>query len=135
MFQTVLYIEHKKCHNIIFLYIYILDFPSVLAVSINLLLFLNRPISLLSGVKKPLFALETIPRQRERQKNNLFNEPKTTISLVHHTFLYISLLFTHYYDVKIPNFASNDEILFFFLNLDMIPWNSTSRGFAFKVNG
>ena len=82
-----------------FLYIYILDFPSVFAVSINLLLFLNRPISLLSGVEKPLFALETIPRQRERQKNNLFNEPKTTISLVYHTFLYISLLFTHYYDV------------------------------------
>ena len=81
-----------------FLYIYILDFPSVFAVSVNLLLFLNRPISLLS-VKKPLFALETIPRQRELQKNNLFNEPKTTISLVHHTFLYISLLFTHYYDV------------------------------------
>ena len=104
-----------------FLYIYILDFPSVFAVSINLLLFLNRPISLLSGVKKPLFALETIPRQRELQENNLFNEPKTTISLVHHTFLYISLLFTHYYDVKIPNFASNDEILFFFLNLDMVP--------------
>ena len=104
-----------------FIYIYILDFPSVFAVSINLLLFLNRPISLLSGVKKPLFALGTIPRQRELQKNNLFNEPKTTISLVHHTFLYISLLFTHYYDVKIPNFASNDEILFFFLNLDMVP--------------
>ena len=118
MFQTEIS-NTKNVINIIFLYIYILDFPSIFADSINLLLFLNRPISLLSGVKKPLFAFETTPRQRERQKNNLFNERKTTISLVHHTFLNISLLFTHYYDVKMPNFASNDEILFFFL--DMVP--------------
>ena len=30
---------------------------------------------------------------------------KTTTSHVHHTFLYISFLFLHDYDVKMPNFA------------------------------
>ena len=27
--------------------------------------------------------------------------------------------------------TSNDEILFLFLSLDMVPWNSASRGFAY----
>ena len=59
---------------------------------------------------------------------------------VHHTFfsfLYISLQFLHDYNVKMPNFrvfwrtqTSNDEILFLFLNLDIVPWNSTSGGLA-----
>ena len=30
---------------------------------------------------------------------------KTTTSHVHHTFLYISYLFLHDFDVKMPNFA------------------------------
>ena len=30
---------------------------------------------------------------------------KTTTSHVHHPFLYISFLFLHDYDVKMPNFA------------------------------
>ena len=30
---------------------------------------------------------------------------KTTTSHVHHAFLYISFLFLHDYDVKMPNFA------------------------------
>ena len=51
------------------------------------------------------------------------------------TFLYP---FLHDYDVKMPNFAfygvrltNNDEMLFPFLNLDMVPRNSTPRGFAY----
>ena len=51
---------------------------------------------------------------------------KTTTLPVHHAFLFISLLFLHDYDVKMSNFvfygelsrASNDEILFRFLNLN-----------------
>ena len=50
-------------------------------------------------------------------------------------FSYISLPFLHNYDVKISRFVenvtSNDEILFLFLNSDMVPSNSTSRGFAY----
>ena len=30
---------------------------------------------------------------------------KTTTLNIHHTFLYISLLFSHYYSMKMPNFA------------------------------
>ena len=34
---------------------------------------------------------------------------KTTALHVHHTFLYISFLFLHDYDVKMPNFAFSGE--------------------------
>ena len=64
---------------------------------------------------------------------------KTTTLHVHHDFLYISLPFLQYYDVKMPNFVfyawgtqtRNDEILPRFLNLNMVSWNSNSRGFAY----
>ena len=64
---------------------------------------------------------------------------KTTTLHVHHDFLYISLPFLHYYDVKMPNFVfyawgaqtRNDEILPRFLNLNMVSWNSNSGGFAY----
>ena len=45
-----------------------------------------------------------IQREQERQKNNWFNS-KTTILHVHHPSLYISFLFLHDYEVKMPNFA------------------------------
>ena len=55
-----------------------------------------------------------------------------------HNFLYISLPFLHDYDVKIHNFAFCGErkqpttkYIFLFLNLDMVPWNSSSGGFAY----
>ena len=35
---------------------------------------------------------------------------KTTILHVHHTFLYISLLSLHDYDVKMPNFTLTEEV-------------------------
>ena len=64
---------------------------------------------------------------------------KTTTLHVHHDFLYISLPFLHYYDVKMPNFlfyawgtqTRNDEILPRFLNLNMVSWNSNSGGFVY----
>ena len=64
---------------------------------------------------------------------------KTTTLHVHHDFLYISLPFLHYYDVKMSNFVfyawgtqtRNDEILPRFLNLNMVSWNSNSGGFAY----
>ena len=64
---------------------------------------------------------------------------KTTTSHVHHSFLYTSFPFLHDYDVKMPNFAffrgrkqlSNDEILFLFPTLNLVPWNSASGGFAY----
>ena len=68
---------------------------------------------------------------------------KTTFQ-VRHTFWYISLLFLFDYDVKLPNFMfyggskqATDEILLLFLNLDLVPWNSTPGGFAYicKVSG
>ena len=64
---------------------------------------------------------------------------KTPTLHVHHDFLYISLPFLHYYDVKMPNFVfyvwgtqtRNDESLPRFLNLNMVSWNSNSGGFAY----
>ena len=45
-----------------------------------------------------------IQRERERQKTvGLIS--KTTTLHVHHAFLYISFLFLHDYDVKMPNFT------------------------------
>ena len=50
------------------------------------------------------FKIQRRRRQRERQKTiGLIS--KTTISQVYHAFLYISFLFLHDYDVKMPNFA------------------------------
>ena len=50
------------------------------------------------------FKIQRRGRQRERQKTiGLIS--KTTTSHVHHTFLYISFLFLHDYDVKMPNLA------------------------------
>ena len=53
---------------------------------------------------------------------------KTTTSHVHHSLLYISFPFLHDYDVKMPNFTFyggrkqiNDEMLFLFLSLNMLP--------------
>ena len=58
---------------------------------------------------------------------------------MHETFFYISLPFLHDYDVKMPNFSFYGErkqetknwILFLFYNLDIVPWISTSGGFAY----
>ena len=57
---------------------------------------------------------------------------KTTTLHVHYTFLYISLLLFHDYDVKIPGFTfyGGPEIFFLFLNLDMVHRNSTPGDFA-----
>ena len=50
------------------------------------------------------FKIQRRGRQRERQ-NTIGLISKTTISHVHHTFLYISFPFLHDCDVKMPNFA------------------------------
>ena len=67
----------------------------------------------------------------ENVKKAIGSISKTTTSHVHHAFWYISFLFLHDYEVKMPNFAfyglesvivvSNDEILFLFLSLAMVP--------------
>ena len=58
---------------------------------------------------------------------------KTTTSHVHHTYLHIFVL--HDFGVKMHNFAfygerkqATTKFNFFFPNLDMVPWNSTSEG-------
>ena len=59
---------------------------------------------------------------------------KTTILLVHHALLYISLPSLHDYDVKMPNFKlyrGDDEISSLFLNLDMVLRNSLLGGFTY----
>ena len=71
---------------------------------------------------------------------------KTTTLHVHHDFLYISLPFLHYYDVKMPNFlfyawgtqTRNDEL---FLSLPELECSSqeinskeTRPHFTFSVN-
>ena len=58
---------------------------------------------------------------------------KTTTLHVHYTFLYISLLLFHDYDVKIPGFTfyGGRKIFFLFLNLDMVHRNSTPGEFAY----
>ena len=43
-------------------------------------------------------------RQRERRKTKGLISKTTTLH-VHHAFLYISFLFLHDFDVKMPNFA------------------------------
>ena len=54
---------------------------------------------------------------------------KTTTLQVHHTFLYISFPFSRDCDVKT---SSNDDILFLFLSLNMVPWNSALGRFAYN---
>ena len=50
------------------------------------------------------FKIQRRGRQQERQKTiGLIS--KTTTLHVHHAFLYISFLFLHDYDVKMPNLA------------------------------
>ena len=58
---------------------------------------------------------------------------KTTTLHVHYTFLYISLLLFHDYDVKIPGFTfyGGRKIFFLFLNLNMVHRNSTPGEFAY----
>ena len=67
---------------------------------------------------------------------------KSTTSHLHETFLYISWQFLYDYDVKMTNFAFYEErnqalakfYFSFYNNLDMVPWNSTSRRFAYFWN-
>ena len=79
------------------------------------------------------FKIQRRGRQRERKKKTkpIGSIIKTTT--LRHAFLYISFLFLHDYNVKMPNFAfsSNDETLLLFLSLAMVPWNSASGGFAY----
>ena len=64
---------------------------------------------------------------------------KSTTSHLHETFLYISWQFLYDYDVKMTNFAFYEErnqasakfYFSFYNDLDMVPWNSTSRRFAY----
>ena len=60
---------------------------------------------------------------------------KTTTLHVHHTFLNISFPFLHDFDYDAfygERKQNNDEILFLFLNLNMVPWNSALAGFAYN---
>jgi len=55
---------------------------------------------------------------------------------MYHTFLYNSLPFLRDYAVKMPNFDFHEDVnkqqrIFFFLTLALVPWNSTSGGFAY----
>ena len=60
----------------------------------------------LSFVQNREFKIQRCGRQLERQKKKTIGLiSKTTTSHVQHTFLFISLLFLHDYDVKMPNFA------------------------------
>ena len=64
---------------------------------------------------------------------------KSTTSHLHETFLYISWQFLYDYDVKMTHFAFYEErnqalakfYFSFYNNLDMVPWNSTLRRFAY----
>ena len=51
------------------------------------------------------FKIQRRGRQGERQKKTIDLISKTTTLQVHHAFLYISFLFLHDYDVKMPNLA------------------------------
>ena len=51
------------------------------------------------------FKIQRRGRQRERQKKPVGLISRTTTWHVHHAFLYISFLFLHDYDVKMPNVA------------------------------
>ena len=70
-------------------------------------------------------------------KNPMGLISKTTTLHVHHAFLYISLPSLHGYDVKLPNSVfcgehkqATTKFNFGLLNLNMVPWNSTSGGLA-----
>ena len=55
------------------------------------------------------FKIQRRGRQREREKKNKRFYKQTTTLHVHHAFLYISFLFLHDFDVKMPNFAFYGE--------------------------
>ena len=60
---------------------------------------------------------------------------KTTTSHVYQSYYIFLCPFLHEQDMKIPNmtfYGSNDEILFLFLNLDMVPRNSNTGVFAYQ---
>ena len=50
------------------------------------------------------FKIQRRGRQREREKKNKRFYKQTTTLHVHHVFLYISFLFLHDFDVKMPYF-------------------------------
>ena len=69
-------------------------------------------------------------KKQKQDKNNRFNKQNHNFAR-NHTYLYIFVL--HDYGVKMHNFAfygerkqATTKFNFFFLNLDMRPWNSTS---------
>ena len=78
------------------------------------------------------FKIQRRGRQRERKKTIGFISKTTTLH-VHYAFqCTFPCPFSHDYDVKMPNFpflwrtqTGNDEILFLFLNLDIVPRNSS----------
>ena len=68
--------------------------------------------------------------QKKKQTNKLYTRPSH--------FLYVSCPFLHDYEVKMPKFEfygqrkqATMKFLFLSLNLDMVPWSSTSGGFAY----
>ena len=69
------------------------------------------------------FKIQRRGRQRERKKKTKPIGSKIKTTTLRHAFLYISFLFLHDYNVKMPNFAfsSNDETLLLFLSLAMVP--------------
>ena len=73
-------------------------------------------------------------QQQEHQKNNRFNRQNTCITLFS-TFL-SHFCTTTTWKCLISHFmedvTSNDEILFLFLSLAMVPWNSASGGFVYN---
>ena len=73
-------------------------------------------------------------QQQEHQKNNRFNRQNTCITLFS-TFL-SHFCTTTTWKCLISHFmedvTSNDKILFLFLSLAMVPWNSASGGFVYN---
>ena len=69
------------------------------------------------------FKIQRRGRQRERKKTKTKPIGSIIKTTLRHAFLYISFLFLHDYNVKMPNFAfsSNDETLLLFLSLAMVP--------------
>ena len=55
------------------------------------------------------FKIQRHGRQRERQKTKGLISKATTLH-VHHAFLYISFLFLHEFDVKMPNLAEKEDV-------------------------
>ena len=84
-------------------------------------------------LKCSCFQIGTLRSNDADGNNNVIKtirlKSKTTTLQVHHTFFYISFPFSRDYDVKMP---SNDEILFLFRSLNMVPWNSALGRFAYN---